>query len=142
MNIQEMATAVMENIPVKAMILNNQFLGMVMQWEDMLYGGTRGNTVLSRDPNNMGGPENIDAIYPDYCKIAEGYDWACERVWKKSELPAAIDRMLKSDKPYLLEVIVEHDEHVLPFIPPGKSADEIIVECSSCPNAPTCDIKK
>lgn len=142
MNIQEMATAVMENIPVKAMILNNQFLGMVMQWEDMLYGGTRGNTVLSRDPNNMGGPENIDAIYPDYCKIAEGYDWACERVWKKSELPAAIDRMLKSDKPYLLEVIVEHDEHVLPFIPPGKSADEIIVECSNCPNAPTCDIKK
>lgn len=50
--------------------------------------------------------------------------------------------MLKSEKPYLLEVVVEHDEHVLPFIPPGKSTEEIIVECSNCPNVPTCEIAK
>lgn len=142
MNIQEMATAVAEKIPVKVMVLNNQFLGMVMQWEDLLYGGTRGNTVLSLDPENMGGPDNIDAIYPNYCKIAEGYAWESARVYKKDKLAAAIDKMLKSDKPYLLEVVVEHDEHVLPFIPPGKSAEEIIIDCGTCPNAPTCNIKK
>lgn len=142
MNIQEMATAVAEKAPVKTMLINNQFLGMVMQWEDMLYGGTRGNTVLSLDPENMGGPENLDAIYPDYCKIAEGYSWESARVWRKSDLPAAIEKMLKSEKPYLLEVVVEHDEHVLPFIPPGKSTEEIIVECSNCPNVPTCEIAK
>ena len=133
MNIQEMATAVAEKLPVKAMVLNNQFLGMVMQWEDMLYGGTRGNTVLSLDPNNMGGPENVEAIYPDYCKIAEGYAWESARVYKRQDLEAAIKKMLDSKKPYLLEVVIEHDEHVLPFIPPGKSAEEIIVECSECP---------
>ncbi len=142
MNIQEMATAVAENIPVKVMLLNNQFLGMVMQWEDMLYGGTRGNTVLSLDPKNLAGPYNIDAIYPNYCKIAEGYAWESERVYRKEDLPAAVEKMLKSTRPYLLEVVVAHDEHVLPFIPPGKSAQEIITECASCPKAGNCEIQK
>ncbi len=126
MNIQEMATAVSEKIPVKVMLLNNQFLGMVMQWEDLLFGGTRANTVLSLDPKNMGGPDNLDVIYPNYCKIAEGYAWETARVYKKEDLEDAVKKMLASDKPYLLEVITEHDEHVLPFIPPGKSAEEII----------------
>ena len=81
----------------------------------------------------MGGPENVGAIYPDYCKIAEGYAWESARVYKRQDLEAAIKKMLDSKKPYLLEVVIEHDEHVLPFIPPGKSAEEIIVECSECP---------
>lgn len=140
MNIQEMATAVMEDIPVKVMMLNNQFLGMVMQWEDMIYEGVRGNTVLSRDPENPGGPENIDGIYPDYPAIAKGYDWETERVYKKEDLNAAILRMLKSKRPYLLEVVVEYDEHVLPFIPPGKSADDMITDCARCPSLPECKI--
>ncbi len=142
MNIQEMATAVAENVPVKVMLLNNQFLGMVMQWEDMMYGGTRGNTNLSLDPNNMGGPENLGAIYPDYCKIAGGYGWESRRVSRREELPGAVREMLASSKPYLLEVVIEHDEHVLPFIPPGKSAQDIIVECSSCPKFGECEIAK
>ncbi len=126
MNIQEMATAVAEKIPVKVLLINNQFLGMVMQWQDLLYKGNHANTVLSLDPQNMGGPENLDAIYPNYCKIADGYSWESARVWKKEELEGAIEKMLASKSPYLLEVITEHDEHVLPFIPPGKSAEEII----------------
>ena len=142
MNIQEMATAVAEKIPVKVMLLNNQFLGMVMQWEDLLYGGVRGNTVLSIDPNNIGGPDNLNAIYPNYCKIAEGYEWESARVYKKSELEPAIKKMLESPKPYLLEVVTEYDEHVLPFIPPGKSAEEIIITCGNCHTAPSCKIKK
>ena len=126
MNIQEMATAVAEKIPVKVLLINNQFLGMVMQWQDLLYKGNHANTVLSLDPKNMGGPENLDAIYPNYCKIADGYSWESARVWKKEDLEGAIEKMLASKSPYLLEVITEHDEHVLPFIPPGKSAEEII----------------
>ena len=126
MNIQEMATAVAENIPVKVMLINNQFLGMVMQWQDLLFKGNYANTILSLDKNNQGGPENIDAIYPNYCKIAEGYAWDCARVFRKEDLEDAVKKMLASKKPYLLEVITEHDEHVLPFIPPGKSAEEII----------------
>ncbi len=126
MNIQEMATAVAEKIPVKVLLINNQFLGMVMQWQDLLYKGNHANTVLSLDANNMGGPENLDAIYPNYCKIADGYSWESARVWKKEDLAGAIEKMLASKSPYLLEVITEHDEHVLPFIPPGKSAEEII----------------
>lgn len=126
MNIQEMATAVAENIPVKVMLLNNQFLGMVMQWQDLLYQSNYANTILSLDKNNWGGPENIDAIYPNYCKIAEGYSWESLRVYKKEDLVPAVEKMLASKKPFLLEVITEHDEHVLPFIPPGKSAEEII----------------
>ncbi len=126
MNIQEMATAVAEHIPVKVLLINNQFLGMVMQWQDLLFKSNYANTVLSIDKNNIGGPENLKAIYPDYCKIAEGYEWEAARVYKKEDLKGAIEKMLASKRPYLLEVITEHDEHVLPFIPPGKSAEDII----------------
>ena len=139
MNIQEMATAVAEKIPVKVMLMNNQFLGMVMQWEDFLFKGKRANTVLSIDPENIGGPENLSAIYPDYCGIAKAYGWEAERVCKREDLAAAVRRMLKSPKPYLLEAIIEHDEHVLPFIPPGKSAQEIIVECGECETCKSCN---
>ncbi len=132
MNIQEMATAKIENIPVKVMLMNNQFLGMVMQWEDMLYGGVRGNTVLSKDRSNLAGPHNLDAIYPNYVGIAQGYGWEAKRITKKEELAGAIAEMLASPEPYLLEVITPADEHVLPFIPPGKSALEIIVDCQGC----------
>ena len=136
MNIQEMATAVMEKIPVKVMMLNNQFLGMVMQWQDMFYGGNHANTNLSKDPSHIAGPENPDAIYPNYIKIAEGYGWKARRVVKKEELKDAIKEMLSSKEPFLLEVVIPHDEHVLPFIPPGKSAHDIIVDCVSCGKCP------
>lgn len=131
MNIQEMATAVMEDIPVKVMLLNNQFLGMVMQWEDIFYGSTRGNTVLGLK-GNQGGPGNTDAIYPDYVGIAKAYSWEAKRIVKKADLKKAVKEMLASKKPYLLEIVVPFDEHVLPFIPPGKSAKEMITGCADC----------
>lgn len=132
MNIQEMATSVMEKLPVKVMLLNNQFLGMVMQWQDMFYGGNHANTDLSKDPQNAGSPEHPEALYPNYLKIAEGYGWQARRVIKKEELQDAIKEMLAAKGSYLLEVVIPHDEHVLPFIPPGKSAHDIIVDCLSC----------
>ena len=131
MNIQEMATSVMERIPVKVMLMNNQFLGMVMQWEDVFYGSTRGNTELGWH-DNMGGPHNLKALYPDYVGIAKAYGWRARRVSDKAQLRDAIKEMLESKESFLLEVVVPYDEHVLPFIPPGKSAKEMITGCDNC----------
>ncbi len=127
MNIQELATCHIEKIAAKAMILNNQHLGMVVQWEDRFYGSIRGNTILG-DATNVGGPENLDGLYPDFVKIAEGFGVKGRRVHKKSELKAAIQEMLDHDGPYVLDVIVPYTEHVLPMIPAGKTVKEMILK--------------
>jgi acetolactate synthase-1/2/3 large subunit len=127
MNIQELATAHIEKIAAKAMILNNQHLGMVVQWEDRFYNSVRGNTILG-DENNVGSPDNPDALYPDFVKIAAGFGVKGRRVIKKSELRQAIQEMLDHDGPYVLDVIVPYTEHVLPMIPAGKSVKEMILE--------------
>ena len=119
MNVQELATARIEKIAAKAIILNNQHLGMVVQWEDSFYGGNRGHTYL-------GDPENMRAIYPDYVTICKGFGVPCERVFAKSELRAAIQRMLDSDQAYVLDVITPYTEHVLPFIPAGRTVADMI----------------
>ncbi len=127
MNIQELATAKIEKIAAKAMILNNQHLGMVVQWEDRFYGSVRGNTILG-DENNVGGPDNPDALYPDFVKIAEGFGVKGRRVIRKSELREAIQEMLDHDGPYVLDVIVPFTEHVLPMIPAGKTVKDMILK--------------
>ncbi|HNX04978.1 MAG TPA: thiamine pyrophosphate-dependent enzyme, partial [Opitutales bacterium] len=127
MNVQELATAVMEKIPVKVMLLNNQHLGMVMQWEDILYKGNRANTILC-DPENLGGPHNPAAIYPNWVKIADGFGVQGRRVLKKEELADGIREMLAAKGPFVLEVVVPYSEHVMPFIPAGKSAKEILIK--------------
>jgi acetolactate synthase I/II/III large subunit len=121
MNVQELATAHIEKIAAKALILNNQHLGMVVQWEDRFYAGNRGHTYL-------GDPENRKQIYPDYVAIAKSFNVPAERVMYKKDLRAAMQRMLDSDQPYLLDVIVPYTEHVLPFIPAGKTVAEMIYE--------------
>ena len=127
MNIQELATAKIENIGAKAMILNNQHLGMVVQWEDRFYGSVRGNTILG-DESNVGGPENLAGLYPDFVKIAEGFGVKGRRVHKKSELRAAIQEMLDCDGPFVLDVIVPFTEHVLPMIPAGRTVKDMILK--------------
>jgi acetolactate synthase-1/2/3 large subunit len=127
MNIQELATAKIENIAAKAMILNNQHLGMVVQWEDRFYGSVRGNTILG-DENNVGSPDNPDALYPDFVKIAEGFGIKGRRVIKKGELRSAIKEMLDHDGPFVLDVVVPYTEHVLPMIPAGKSVKEMLLK--------------
>lgn len=126
MNVQELATAVMEKIPVKVLLLNNQHLGMVVQWEDILYEGVRGQTVLG-NPNDIGGPENVEALYPDWPKVCAGFGVKCRRVVKKAELREAIREMLAHDGPYVLDVVVPYTEHVMPFIPAGASAKDILI---------------
>lgn len=119
MNVQELATAHIEKIAAKALVLNNQHLGMVVQWEDKFYAGNRGHTYL-------GDPENMKQIYPDYLSIAKGFNVPCERVMFKRDLRAAMTRMLESKEPYLLDVIVPYTEHVLPFIPAGRTVAHMI----------------
>jgi acetolactate synthase-1/2/3 large subunit len=121
MNAQELATAHIEKINAKAIILNNQHLGMVMQWEDKFYGGNRGHTYL-------GDPEHRKLIYPDYVAMCASFNVKCERVMFQKDLRAAMQRMLDADEPYVLDVIVPYTEHVLPFIPAGRTVADMIWE--------------
>jgi acetolactate synthase-1/2/3 large subunit len=118
MNVQELAMAHIEHIAAKAIILNNQHLGMVVQWEDKFYQGNRGHTYL-------GDPEHRKQIYPDYIAMAKSFNVACERVMYKKDLRAAIQRMLDANEPYVLDVIVPYTEHVLPFIPAGRTVADM-----------------
>lgn len=121
MNAQELATAHIEKINAKAIILNNQHLGMVMQWEDKFYGGNRGHTYL-------GDPQHRKEIYPDYVAMCASFNVKCERVMFKKDLRAALQRMLDADEPYVLDVIVPYTEHVLPFIPTNRTVADMIWE--------------
>ena len=120
MNIQELGTAHTYEIGVKIVIMNNQHLGMVAQWEDRFYGSQRGNTVLIN--------ERSSRPYPDFVTIAKGYLIPGKEVYHKEELEDAIKGMLETPGPYLLDVHIEYQEHVLPMIPPGKSYKDIIIE--------------
>ncbi|MEJ5238133.1 biosynthetic-type acetolactate synthase large subunit [Limisphaera sp. VF-2] len=121
MNVQELALAHIERIAAKAIILNNQHLGMVVQWEDKFYGGNRGHTYL-------GDPTNRKQIYPDYVGMCASFNVKCERVLYKRDLRPALQRMLDADEPYVLDVIVPYTEHVLPFIPAGRTVADMIWE--------------
>jgi acetolactate synthase-1/2/3 large subunit len=119
MNIQELATAHVEKINAKAIILNNQHLGMVVQWEDKFYAGNRGHTYL-------GDPDKREQIYPDYVRVCNSFNVKCERVVFKKDLRPAIQRMLDAKEPYVLDVIVPYTEHVVPFVPANRTVADMI----------------
>ncbi len=121
MNVQELAMAHIEGIAAKAIILNNQHLGMVVQWEDLKYGSNRAHTFL-------GDPKDLDRIYPNYVDICHGFGVKCERVLHKKDLRAAIQRMLDAKETYVLDVMVPYTEHVLPMIPGGMSYKDVITD--------------
>ena len=121
MNVQELATAHIDGIAPKAIILNNQHLGMVVQWEDRFYDSNRGHTFL-------GDPKDLNRIYPDYLGICRGFGVPAERVIHKKDLRAALQRMLDSQETYVLDVMTPYTEHVLPMIPTGKTYKDIITE--------------
>jgi len=127
MNVQELATAKIEKIAAKAMILNNQHLGMVVQWEDRFYGSLRGNTILG-DANNIGGPDNPGGLYPDFVRIAEGFGLKGRRIIDKKDLRPAIQEMLDADEAYVLDIVVPYTEHVLPMIPAGRSVKDMLLK--------------
>ncbi len=129
MNVQELATIHIERMPVKCIILDNQHLGMVVQWEDLKYDSNRANTFLA-DPRDQYDPTHHtpDILYPNFPVLCAGFGVKCERVVEPSELPAAIGRMLAAEGPYVLDVMVPYDVHVLPMIPGGMGYRDVVLE--------------
>ncbi|MEN6405654.1 MAG: biosynthetic-type acetolactate synthase large subunit [Thermoguttaceae bacterium] len=132
MNIQEMATCYTEKLPVKIMLLNNMHLGMVVQWEDRFHAANRAHTYLGSidDPEATGHGNGItpEHRYPDFVTIAHGFHWDARQVSQKAELSEAIQAMIDSPRPYLLDVQVPYQEHVLPMIPAGMTVQDLIKE--------------
>jgi acetolactate synthase-1/2/3 large subunit len=118
MNVQELACAYTEKLPVKVLLLNNQHLGMVVQWEDRFHGGNRAHTYL--------GAGQDEAPYPDFVAIARGFRCGARRVTEKKDLDGALEEMLDSKGPFVLDVMVPYQEHVLPMIPGGMTVKDII----------------
>jgi acetolactate synthase-1/2/3 large subunit len=118
MNIQELACAFTAKLPVKVLLLNNQHLGMVVQWEDRFHGGNRGHTYL--------GAGFDQEPYPDFVTLARGFRCGARRVTDRKDVDGALEEMLDSDGPYVLDVMVPYQEHVLPMIPSGKTVKDII----------------
>lgn len=132
MNVQEMATCHCEKIPVKVLLLNNQHLGMVVQWEDRFHASNRAHTYLGPidNPETFGrgtgiGPEQR---YPDFVTIAKGFGWQARHVRHKADLVDGLQEMLAAPGPFLLDVAVPYQEHVLPMIPAGMTVRELIKE--------------
>jgi len=110
MTIQELGTIFQLQIPVKVVILNNDFLGMVRQWQQLFFDKRYASTEM---------------INPDFVTIAKGYYIDAERVKNRKDLKPAVKRMIKSKKPYVLEVCVEKEDNVFPMIPSGASVSDI-----------------
>jgi len=130
MNIQELATVKCENLPVKVIILNNQHLGMVVQWEDRFHGGNRAHTYLGpvdhAEYTGQGDGDLRETTYPDFVVIANGFGIASKQVRRKEDVISALKEMIAHDGPYVLDVLIPYQEHVLPMIPAGGTYREII----------------
>ncbi|WP_367268772.1 biosynthetic-type acetolactate synthase large subunit [uncultured Adlercreutzia sp.] len=112
MNSQEMATAAINRVPVKVMIMDNRCLGMVHQWQKLFYDKRYSQTLL--EP------------VPDFVKLAEAYGWEGERVEHAEEVAPAIARMLAAEGPYLLDVAISRDQNVYPMVAPGAALNSIM----------------
>jgi acetolactate synthase-1/2/3 large subunit len=110
MNIQELGTVLQTGVPVKVVVLNNQFLGMVRQWQELFFESRYASTVMTN---------------PDFVKIADGYGIQSKRVTERKDLESAMKEMVESKNSYFLEVVVEMEENVFPMIPSGASVSDI-----------------
>ncbi|MCD6544378.1 MAG: biosynthetic-type acetolactate synthase large subunit [Flavobacteriaceae bacterium] len=110
MTIQELGTILQTKVPVKIVVLNNEFLGMVRQWQEMFFDKRYASTVMTN---------------PDFIKIVEGYGIEAQRVNKREDLKDAIAKMIASKDSYFLEVIVEKEGNVFPMIPTGATVSDI-----------------
>jgi acetolactate synthase-1/2/3 large subunit len=130
MNIQELATLYCEALPVKVILLNNQHLGMVVQWEDRFHGGNRAHTYLGPidhpEATGEGSGDLPETTYPDFVTIARGFGVKARQIRKKEEVVEALEQMIAHPGPYVLDVLVPYQEHVLPMIPAGGTFRDII----------------
>lgn len=129
MNVQEFGTIHIERMPIKCIIMDNQHLGMVVQWEDLKYDSNRANTFLA-DPRDEYDPTHHtpEVLYPDFATICAGFGIKCERVIEPADVAPAIARMLASKEAYVLDIMVPHDVHVLPMIPGGMGYRDVVLE--------------
>ncbi|MBQ8224862.1 MAG: biosynthetic-type acetolactate synthase large subunit [Bacteroides sp.] len=114
MNLQEFGTIMEQKAPVKMVLLNNNYLGNVRQWQAMFF-----NRRYSFTP----------MLNPDYMKIASAYEIPSRRVFNREELQEAIKEMLTTEGPFLLEACVEQEGNVMPMTPPGGSVNQMLLEC-------------
>ena len=110
---QEMSTAVQYRLPIKIFIINNQYMGMVRQWQELLHGGRYS--------------ESYTAALPDFVKLAEAYHAVGIRCEKPSELDAAIREMIDVKKPVIFDCVVDQNENCFPMIPSGRAHNEMIL---------------
>lgn len=110
MTIQELGVIFQHNVPVKIVVLNNDHLGMVRQWQELFFDRRYASTVMTN---------------PDFVKIAEGYHIQAKRVTERKDLKSTIQEMMASKDPYFLEVKVEKEDNVFPMIPSGAAVSEI-----------------
>ena len=115
MNIQELGTIMEQQSPVKMILLNNNYLGNVRQWQDMFWQKRKSFTKM---------------MNPCYEQIAKGYGIPYEVVIDRSTLHAAIEHMLSTEGPFILECAIKEDDDVLPMTPPGMSVDDMMLEIS------------
>jgi acetolactate synthase-1/2/3 large subunit len=113
MNIQELATAVINKLPVKVAILNNRYLGMVRQWQELFYQERYAHTKL-------------DETVPDFVKIAEAYNAVGLRATKRSEVEAVLKEAFSIKRPVLMDFVVDWEEKVFPMVPAGAAIDEML----------------
>ncbi len=113
MSIQELGTIAQDNIPLKMIILNNNFLGMVRQWQQLFFEKRYSFTGLKN---------------PDFITIAKGYGIDGQKVESRDDLEGAIQKMIDHEGPYLLEVMIEKEDNVFPMVPAGASVSEVILE--------------
>ncbi|NCB20244.1 MAG: acetolactate synthase large subunit, partial [Bacteroidia bacterium] len=111
MSIQELGTILQSGIKIKILLLNNSYLGMVRQWQQLFFDRRYSYT---------------DMVNPDFMKIAQAYNIPSIKVEHQSELEKGVREMIASDSPFLLEVVVEKEENVFPMVPNGASLDETI----------------
>jgi acetolactate synthase-1/2/3 large subunit len=113
MTIQEMGTINQTQAAVKIVLLNNKYLGMVRQWQQLFFEKRYSETYL---------------LNPDFIKVAEGFGIKGKKVIERPQLDAAIEEMLEFNGPYLLEVSIEKEDNVFPMVPTGASVSEVILE--------------
>ncbi len=116
MNIQEMSTAVQYRLPVKIFIINNQYMGMVRQWQELLHGGRYS--------------ESYSEALPDFVKLAEAFGGVGLRVQDPAKLDDTIKEMIAVDRPVICDVMVDQKENCFPMIPSGKAHNEMILSAS------------
>jgi acetolactate synthase-1/2/3 large subunit len=113
MNMQEMSTAVQHRLPIKVFILNNQYMGMVRQWQELLHGGRYA--------------ESYTHSLPDFVKLAEAYQGVGIRCDKPGDLDGAIKEMINVNKPVLFDCVVDQTENCFPMIPSGRAHNEMLL---------------